>query len=246
MPCLRQMELQPEIQWETRSRLLDFLIDVHQDCKFAPETFFLTVNLLDRYCSRRIVTKDCHLLTACVSLLVAAKYVEQTHDVPTILKLRKTCRSLCEKHGFSEGECLTLQDGMLCRMELAFLTTLDWSVGHPTAMHLLRATVPDESLESGFSNLAQYILEATLYHKDFVCVLPSILVASAMALAHQLLRDSWPSRSRLPQGSDTGVMTRMFRALEKPSYALYIKYAGIEHSEVSVMLGGFLQPQRRM
>ena len=40
-----------------RPYLIDFLIEAHAAFALLPETLFLTVNLLDRYCSRRVVYK---------------------------------------------------------------------------------------------------------------------------------------------------------------------------------------------
>jgi hypothetical protein len=66
-----------------RPYLLDFLIEAHQYFQLLPETLFLTINLLDRYCSRRVVYKRHYQLVGCASLPIAAKYGDRKDRVPT-------------------------------------------------------------------------------------------------------------------------------------------------------------------
>lgn len=40
-----------------RSVLLDWLVDVHYKFKLAPETLFLTVNLIDRYLEKVVINR---------------------------------------------------------------------------------------------------------------------------------------------------------------------------------------------
>ncbi|RTE67946.1 hypothetical protein BHE90_017677, partial [Fusarium euwallaceae] len=53
LPDTAFIDKQPEIKWSMRSSLMDFLIKVHATFELLPETLFLAVNLLDRYCSKR-------------------------------------------------------------------------------------------------------------------------------------------------------------------------------------------------
>ncbi|RTE68455.1 hypothetical protein BHE90_017167, partial [Fusarium euwallaceae] len=53
LPDTAFIDKQPEIQWSMRSSLMDFLVKVHATFELLPETLFLAVNLLDRYCSKR-------------------------------------------------------------------------------------------------------------------------------------------------------------------------------------------------
>ena len=57
-----------------RPYLVDFLIEAHAAFQLLPETLFLAVNLLDRYCSKRVVYKRHYQLVGCAALLIAAKY----------------------------------------------------------------------------------------------------------------------------------------------------------------------------
>ena len=102
-----------------RPYLLDFLIEAHSAFQLLPESLFLTVNLLDRYCSKRVVYKRHYQLVGCAALLIAAKYGDKKDKVPTIKELKSMCCSLYD-------------DDMFLQMEWHVLSTLGWAIGHPT------------------------------------------------------------------------------------------------------------------
>ena len=58
MPSSRYIETQREITWKMRSVLVDWLIEVQWKLKLLPETLFLTVNIIDRFLSLRVVSVD--------------------------------------------------------------------------------------------------------------------------------------------------------------------------------------------
>lgn len=119
MPDIHSIEIQTEIQWFMRPYLLDFLLEAHHAFQLLPETLHLAVNLLDRYCSRRVVYKRHYQLVGCASLLIAAKYGDRKERVPTIKELKSMCCSLYD-------------DDMFTQMEWHVLQTLNWMIGHPT------------------------------------------------------------------------------------------------------------------
>lgn len=70
------MEAQPELNDNIRAILVDWLMEVHLKFKLVPETLFLTVNLLDRFCSSRQVQKSQVQLAGVACMMLAAKYEE--------------------------------------------------------------------------------------------------------------------------------------------------------------------------
>ena len=68
------IETQLEIKEKMRAILLDWLVDVHRKFKLVPETFFLTVNLIDRYLEKNPVSKQQLQLVGISSLFIASKY----------------------------------------------------------------------------------------------------------------------------------------------------------------------------
>jgi hypothetical protein len=68
------MEMQPELEWYMRPFLVEFLVEIHQQCRLRPEVLYLTINLVDRYVSKRIVYKKHYQLVGCSALWLAAKF----------------------------------------------------------------------------------------------------------------------------------------------------------------------------
>ncbi|TKA64817.1 hypothetical protein B0A49_11450, partial [Cryomyces minteri] len=137
MPDVNSIDIQTEIQWFMRPYLLDFLIEAHHAFQLLPETLFLAVNLLDRYCSRRVVYKRHYQLVGCAALLIAAKYGDRKERVPTIGELRSMC-------------CALYDHDMFTQMEWHVLQTLNWIIGHPTVDNFLQialAELPEDDPE---------------------------------------------------------------------------------------------------
>ena len=59
-----------------RGILVDWVIEVHLRFKLLPETLFLTVNLIDRYCEQQQVHRTRLQLVAVAAMLIASKYEE--------------------------------------------------------------------------------------------------------------------------------------------------------------------------
>lgn len=58
----------------------------HKHCCLLPGTLFLAINLLDRYCSVKMVRKSRYTPFGYVELLVAAKSRDTSREVPSPLK----------------------------------------------------------------------------------------------------------------------------------------------------------------
>jgi hypothetical protein len=156
-----------------RPLLLDFIIDAHQAFQLLPETLFLTVNLLDRYCSTRVVLKHNYQLIGCASLLIAAKYGERKNRVPMIEELKSMCGSVYDEQ-------------MFIQTEWHVLDILEWKIGHPTVYSFLQVALLEGNDEVEVEHMAQYICEVALYHRDFVSTKPSIMARASIAVARTI------------------------------------------------------------
>ncbi|KAL1297850.1 hypothetical protein AAFC00_006377 [Neodothiora populina] len=230
MPDINSIEIQSEIQWYMRPYLLDFLLEAHHAFQLLPETLFLAVNLLDRYCSKRVVYKRHYQLVGCASLLIAAKYGDRKERVPTIRELKSMCCSLYD-------------DDMFTQMEWHVLQTLNWIVGHPTVTSFLETALSEIGYDPEVDHMAQYISEMALYHKEFISVRPSVMARSSLALARyvlgrpQLVQPEWAARY------DSNVVLALSSHLSQPSQALFRKYASPSLSTVSTTVDRFMQKQ---
>ncbi|KAL9116326.1 MAG: hypothetical protein Q9187_007150 [Circinaria calcarea] len=227
IPDVASIDVQTEIQWYMRPYLLDFLIEAHAAFALLPETLFLTVNILDRYCSRRIVYRKHYQLVGVTSLLIAAKYGDAKEKVPTIRELSKMCCSLYEEQTFTE-------------MEWHVLQTLDWAIGHPTVDGYFQLLRDGPMFDSEAENLARYISEMAMFHKEFISKPSSEIARASLALSRHLLRRNQPHPQDWEAEYSVPTMTALSELLWKPSNVLAQKYASSHLSRASRIVEQFL------
>lgn len=119
LPSLVLIEQQPEIKLGMRPLLLDFLMEVITILNLSKSTFPLTVNLIDRYCSTRIVKKQHYQLLGLTCLWISCKNLDSKFKVPSLNDLRKICVDSYYKELFIE-------------MEKHILKSLEWMINTPT------------------------------------------------------------------------------------------------------------------
>jgi hypothetical protein len=212
-----------------RPYLVDFLIEAHAAFQLLPETLHLTVNLLDRYCSRRVVYKRHYQLVGCAALLIAAKYGDRKERVPLIKELKSMCCSLYDEEMFTQ-------------MEWHVLNTLDWTIGHPAVDTWLQLALKNgpEFNDVEVEHMALYLSEIALYHKDFVQVKSSVMARASLALARGIL--GRPEDLELDHAENV-TMLELFHKIDRPSQVLYRKYASPHMSRVSATLEHFIRQQ---
>lgn len=213
-----------------RPYLLDFLIEAHTAFQLLPTTLFLTINLLDRYCSKRVVYKRHYQLVGCAALLIAAKYGDKKDRVPTIKELKSMCCSLYD-------------DDMFIQMEWHVLQTLGWTIGHPTVDSFLQVAVMDSPYEPEVEHLALYILEIALFHREFVSKPSSDLARASLALSRCILNRPQPRHTEWASQYDSMTLMGLSQQLHQPSQVLARKYSSVHYSRVSKILEVFLARQ---
>ncbi|KAJ9203734.1 hypothetical protein DTO164E3_36 [Paecilomyces variotii] len=230
LPDVDSIDIQTEIQWFMRPYLLDFLIEAHTAFQLLPATLFLTINLLDRYCSKRVVYKRHYQLVGCAALLIAAKYGDKKDRVPTIKELKSMCCSLYD-------------DDMFIQMEWHVLQTLGWTIGHPTVDSFLQIAVIDTPYDPEVEHLALYILEISLFHREFVSKPSADLSRAALALSRCILNRPQPRHTEWAANYDSMTLVGLSQQLHQPSQVLARKYSSAHYSRVSKLLEQFLARQ---
>ncbi|KAG9241319.1 cyclin-like protein [Calycina marina] len=231
LPDVASIDIQQEIQWFMRPYLIDFLVEAHAAFQLLDDTLYLAVNLLDRYCSRRVVYKRHYQLVGCAALLIAAKYGDKKDRVPLIKELKSMCCGLYDEEMFTQ-------------MEWHVLNTLDWSVGHPTVDTWIQLAVRDNEDDVEVENMALYLNEIALYHKDFIGSKPSVMASASLALARGILCRS--DRHDKYSEDDNLTMLYLSQKLDKPSQILMRKHASPHLSSSSIVLDNFLRHQEAM
>lgn len=87
--------------------------------------------------------------------------------------------------------CNAYDESAFIQMEGHVLSTINWCLGHPTAESWLRLACMGTSVEDAETqHVARFVMELSLFHKEFVGFLPSSIAAGALMLARFLLRKS--------------------------------------------------------
>ncbi|WBW75030.1 G1/S-specific B-type cyclin Cig1 [Schizosaccharomyces osmophilus] len=171
-PSPSYMSIQHEIDWPTRHLLVDWIIQVHQYFRLLPETLYLTVNLIDRFLSTKVVSFQKIQLVGLSALLISFKY-EEIHP-PTIYHLGK----------FVEG---VYEIEEIIRAERYMLMLLNFELSWPGPMSFLRRISRADSYQYDIRSLAKYLMELTLMDEMFVGGYPSAIAAASYYLSMQML-----------------------------------------------------------
>lgn len=193
----QMIDLQPEVQWYMRPYLLDFLVELHQSFRLQPATLFLCINIIDRYCAKRIVFKRHYQLVGCTALWIAGKYEDKKLRVPTLRELAIMCR-----HAYDEE--------MFVQMEMHILATLEWSISHPLLEECLQLAIVESGVNahstpckykrpsvllndplqlkvSAVTAVGRFFCELALYDRYFLTVPVSLVAIAANLLACSML-----------------------------------------------------------
>ncbi|XP_010544299.1 PREDICTED: cyclin-B1-4-like [Tarenaya hassleriana] len=168
------MGSQPELNTKMRSILIDWLVEVHRKFELMPETLYLTINLIDRFLSVKVVPRRELQLLGMSSMLIASKYEEiwapEVNDLVLI------------------SDSAYVKEQVLA-MEKSILGQLEWYITVPTPYVFLaryvKASVPCDKV---MENLVFYLAELGLVqYPSVVLYLPSMLAASAVYAARSIL-----------------------------------------------------------
>ncbi|GAA5999563.1 uncharacterized protein JCM10292_004229 [Rhodotorula paludigena] len=181
MANVELIDQQPELRWYMRSYLVDFLVEIHLQHRLRPETLYLALNIVDRYVSKRIVFKKHYQLVGCAALWIAAKFEDAKDRVPTLPELVEMC-------------CGAYDEKAFVQMEGHVLETIGWVVGHPSAEAWLRLACVTGTIEDARTqHVARFLMELTLFHREFIrCYMSDVAMASLLLARHMLGKSRRP------------------------------------------------------
>lgn len=160
---------QHEINLRMRHLLLDYLCEITLQMDLAPEVFYTTVMLVDRYACMRIVLKLHFQLLGMLALWIASKLHETKIRAPTMRKLRRIC-------------CDCYPTALFVDMERHVLKSLDWAVHQPSAgvfAELYLNEAGDTGAET--DRLVHYLTAITVFNPAVVFDHPPSAIGAAVA-----------------------------------------------------------------
>jgi hypothetical protein len=162
------MDTQADINSKMRAILVDWLVEVHMKFKLVPETLYLCVNIIDRYCTITPVPRSKLQLVGVTALLIACKY-EEIYP-PEV----RDCVYITD-NAYSRQEVLDMERDMLER--LLFRITV------PTAMQFLVRFLKVTKAPQMVKIAAHYYCERVLQEHDMLKFEPSLVSCAAVHLA---------------------------------------------------------------
>lgn len=158
-----------------RQVLINWLVEVHINFAFLPETLHLAVAILDRYLQAdKTVGHNNLQLVGVTALYLAGKYEEMY--VPELSDFEYVV-----DYGFKKDQIL--------KMEVKILHKLDWCLGRPLSIHFLRRYSKVANVQAEHHTLGKYLLELALIEYELCHFPPSLLAAAAICLSIAILND---------------------------------------------------------
>ena len=159
-PVYTYMKKQKEINDQMRSILVDWIIDVHHKFGFTDETLFMTVLIIDRYCSVEQITRIKYQCLGITALMIACKHEEI--NVPKV-----------DDFIYITDNAYTKEE--VFKMENEVLSKLNFELLYPSPIKFYEYL----SLHFNFCNkyhmLGKYLMETFLLDLKYVKYKPSII-----------------------------------------------------------------------
>lgn len=173
------MHHQQAMNATTRAVLIDWLCEVHHKLKFTPETLYLTVNIVDRYLTKKanVLRRELQLIGT-TALLIASKYEEICPA--NIDDLVEAC----------DG---TYPHGEIVETEETILKTLNYQISIPTIYNFLVRYLNAAHADIKLCYLSSYIAEGSLHSYGMMKKYkPSLLAAAAILIGRKAIgRNVW-------------------------------------------------------
>ncbi|CCW63358.1 unnamed protein product [Phytomonas sp. EM1] len=169
------MTRQPEITERMRKVLIDWLTDVNIEFKNHSETFFLAVDIIDRFLSKREVSRGKLQLVGIAAMLIAAKHEEVWP--PSVRECVVVTANTC-----SESELIKMECEIACELRFRFtVPTL-----YPLACFLLSL----KNYRPDIRDACFMFLESATHSYIMLSYLPSRIAAACVLLGVALVANN--------------------------------------------------------
>ena len=159
------IKIQTDINEKMRLILLDWLVEVHIKYNLLQETLFITVNLIDKYLSKKNINKKYLQLLGITALLIACKYEEIYPP-----KLKKLIHMT--DNAYNKEEAL--------KMEYDILDIVNFNVSFPTSYKFLEIYKYKLNLEDIDFYRCLYFIEVCLIEYKISWINPSLIAATCL------------------------------------------------------------------
>ncbi|XP_060522538.1 cyclin-A2-like isoform X2 [Cylas formicarius] len=230
-PKSSYMLKQSNLNWNTRSILVDWLASVVDEYNLCNETFHLSINYIDRFLCHISVVKEKFQLVGAAAMLLAGKMEETYPIVP-------------KEWPYLTGDAFTLRQ--ILKMERLVAKVLQYRMQPPTICTFVEHFCTEHKLDVKTLYLAMYISDLVLLEGDeYLNHLPSKLAAASVALARYILNKetTWPKKFKETTGYTlkqlSPVVERQHRTFKnspiKKQQAIQSKYKSDKYEKVALL-----------
>ena len=159
--------VQKDITEKMRKILVDWLIDVHSKFKLVHETLFLTINIIDRYLSKKSINRKYLQLLGITSLFIASKY----EDIyPPELK----DFIFMTDNAYKKEQVIKLESDILDKIEFC--------IAYPTSLRFLEIYKKIFNLKEIDFFRCRYFIEIALLDYNSCHYSPSLIAVTSIFL----------------------------------------------------------------
>ena len=159
-PVHTYMKSQKEINEQMRSILVDWIIDVHHKFGFTDETLFMTIIIIDRYCSSEQISRIKYQCLGITALMIACKHEEI--NVPKV-----------EDFIYITDNAYTKEE--VFKMENDVLSKLKFELLYPSPIKFYEYLSLNFNFTKKYHMLGKYLMETFLLDLKWLKYKPSII-----------------------------------------------------------------------
>ncbi|KAK6089735.1 hypothetical protein P3W45_001237 [Vairimorpha bombi] len=160
-----------EISFLERSKMVDWIINVHNKLNLSQDTLFLAVFIIDKFLIKKEIPSNKLYLVGISALMIACKFEEVI--CPTLNNL-----VVLSEYKVSEED--------IKKAERYMLHILDYDILYSNPLNFLRKCSKANNYEKKSRTVAKYILELSLLYEDLTVYSGSIKAAASMYLARKI------------------------------------------------------------
>ncbi|KAG5887270.1 hypothetical protein JTB14_015707 [Gonioctena quinquepunctata] len=231
LPNPSYMAKQIDLNWSSRSILVDWLASVSEEYKFCDETFHLCINYIDRFLSQISVVRNKFQLVGAAAMMLATK-MEEYQPIDS------------KEWSYLTGD--TFSSKQVLKMEQLILRVLKFRMQTPTIHGFIQQLSTEHKMDDKTIHLAMYISELVLLEgDDYLNHYPSKLASASIALARHTLSKStpWPKKLKKVSGYSfkelSPVVQRQLRTLNdspmKEQQTIQMKYKSPKYNRVALL-----------
>jgi cyclin B len=167
--------IQTDINEKMRAILLDWLIEVHIRFNLLTETLFITINLIDKYLSKKNIHRKYLQLLGITALLIACKY-EEIYP-PEIKEL-----ILMTDNAYNKEQVL--------QMENEILHAVNFNVTFPTSLKFLEIFKNKLNLDEKNYHRCLYFIEVSLLDYKSSYFNPSLIASNSLYFNYMFMNNN--------------------------------------------------------